>query len=134
MPKGVHPNHARGSRHYRWRAGGTAASNGYVRIRVGRKHPFADPNGYAYEHHIVWASAGNPRPPKGWLLHHVNGDKSDNRLENLRLVRRGEHNAEHLRADPRRCAQTGRLLPAGRTLDGVTHDARPALVHREKVT
>jgi hypothetical protein len=90
------------------------ASNGYVKVRVGRDHPLADPNGYAYEHLIVWCSAGRPRPPKGWVLHHENEDRPDNRLENLEMRRRGKHTAEHLAKDNRRCPETGRLLPKQR--------------------
>lgn len=109
--RGKHGNHARASRQHRWKPGGSVASNGYVKIRVGKEHPLADPNGYAYEHLVVWCAAGNPRPPRGWLLHHVNEDKTDNRIGNLELKPRGAHNAEHLAADNRRCPATGRLLP-----------------------
>lgn len=100
----------RGSEHHRWNDGRQISSHGYVKIRVGVDHPLADPNGYAYEHLLVWVSAGRERPPKGWLLHHKNDDKTDNRLSNLELLRRGVHNALHLAEHPRRCATTGRLL------------------------
>jgi len=126
MPRGKHGNHARASRQPRWKPGGLVSSHGYVKVRVGRGHPLADPNGYAYEHLVVWCAAGNPRPPKGYLLHHRNEDKTDNRIENLELIRRGEHNALHNR-ERGRDAQ-GRLLPkaaAGRRLDGVEHNEFP---------
>lgn len=127
MPKGVQENRARASRQHRWKPGGSVASNGYVKTRVGKDHPLADPNGYAYEHLVVWCAAGRPRPPRGWLIHHKNEDKTDNRLDNLELKKRGQHNAEHLASGPRRCPKTGRLLPkaAGRLLDGVQHDGFP---------
>lgn len=91
--------------------------------------PLADPNGYAYEHLVVWCAAGRPRPKRGEIIHHRNEDKTDNRLSNLELLTRGAHNAEHMAAR-KRCPQTGRLLPksAGRTLDGVVHDGYPARV------
>lgn len=82
----------RGSKHYRFNRGQMVASTGYVKIRVGRAHPLADPNGYAYEHLVVWCSAGNPRPAAGYELRHLNGDKLDSRIENLRLVSRAERN------------------------------------------
>jgi hypothetical protein len=72
-------------------------------------HPLADPNGWAYEHIVVWVSAGNARPLKGEVLHHVNEDKTDNRIENLRLMTRSEHNRLH-NAARGRCPETGRLL------------------------
>lgn len=94
MPRGKHRNHARGSRHPRWNLR-LLSTGGYVKVRVGQSHPLADPNGYAYEHLLVWVSAGNPLPAPGELLHHDNGDKQDNRIENLKLQTRSEHNAHH---------------------------------------
>jgi hypothetical protein len=42
MPKGYHQNHPRASRQHRWKPGGSVASNGYVKTRVGRDHPWRD--------------------------------------------------------------------------------------------
>lgn len=95
MPKGKHQNQLRGSRHPRWNHGKILSEEGYVKIRVGIGHPLADPNGYAYEHLIVWASAGRPLPGPGQILHHGNEDKQDNRLDNLELKTRPDHNAHH---------------------------------------
>ena len=122
-----HINLPRASRQHRWKPGGSVASNGYVKIRVGKGHPLADPNGYAYEHLVVWCAAGRSRPQRGEIIHHLNGDKTDNRLANLQLMKRGDHNAQHLSEEKRRCPRTGRLLPkqAGRLLDGVQHDGWP---------
>lgn len=89
--RGRHGNHARGSEHYRWNHYGRLfCSQGYARIRVGVEHPLADHQGYAYEHRLVWASA-HGAIPKGKELHHLNGDKLDNRLENLQLVKKTSH-------------------------------------------
>ena len=96
MPKGVHGNHARASRQHRWKPGGKLASNGYVRVRLGQGHPLADPNGYGYEHLVVWVAAGRSRPQRHQIIHHINGDKTDNRIENLEVMTRGAHNALHL--------------------------------------
>lgn len=89
------------------------ASNGYVKIRVGRGHPLADPNGYAYEHTLIWVSSGKPRPGRGQVLKHRNDVKTDSRIENLELLTRGElnrrKNAAHEK-DPR-----GRLLARAAT-------------------
>ena len=110
-------NTRRGAAHCRWNSDLILSEHGYVRVRVGVEHPLADPNGYAYEHLVVWCAAGHARPGAGELLHHKNEDKTDNRYSNLELTGRSEHSAHHIAA--RRRDATGRLL------DGVLHDGVP---------
>lgn len=109
MPKGQQENRARASRQHRWKPGSRVGSNGYVKVRLGVSHPLADPNGWGYEHLVVWVAAGNPKPKKGEILHHKNEDKTDNRIENLEVMTRGDHNRLHNK-ERARCPKTGRLL------------------------
>jgi hypothetical protein len=120
MSRGRHGNHAKANRQHRWTEEKIITKDGYVKLRVGLCHPLADPNGYAYEHLIVWVAAGNPRPFLGEVLHHKNGVKTDNRIENLESINRAEHNKQHNR-DMGRDPETGRFVGkrlAGRILYG----------------
>lgn len=121
--RGKHKNHARGSACHRWNDGRMVASTGYVKVRVGLSHPLADPNGYAYEHAVVWLAAGRPAPGPDEVIHHLNEVKTDNRIENLALTSREWHSRDHVAARERDA--NGRLLPAGDELDGVRHQAFP---------
>ncbi len=41
-------------------------------------------------HRHIWEYYRGPIPA-GWDIHHINGDKSDNRLENLEIYGKSEH-------------------------------------------
>ena len=109
--RGKHGNQAKAAANGRWSGTNKIISeHGYVKIRVGMTHPLADPNGYAYEHLLVWISSGNKIPTENELLHHKNEVKTDNRIENLKLMQRSDHGKYHI-TDRERDA-------AGRLLDG----------------
>lgn len=56
----------------------------------------ANSDGYALEHRQVLHDAGVRIPP-GLQVHHLNGDKSDNRLENLQVKAASDHHRDHIR-------------------------------------
>jgi len=54
-------------------------------------NPRADHWGYVKEHLYVWEKVHNRTLPKGWVIHHLNGIKNDNRPINLVAMTRGRH-------------------------------------------
>ena len=45
-------------------------------------------------HRVMWEHFNGPIP-KGHIVHHINEDKTDNRVENLVLMERAEHMRHH---------------------------------------
>lgn len=87
-----------GPEHPLWRGGRHKQPNGYIRL-VRPPHPFPEsitPGGWIYEHRAVMEVHLGRALNRREIVHHVNGDKSDNRIENLELVAsQSEHAAEH---------------------------------------
>lgn len=66
------------------------------------------------EHRWVWQQGHGPIP-SGYIIHHRNEVRDDNRLENLKLMQKGQHTREHLTGrrhgenrNPYRDPETGR--------------------------
>jgi transposase-like protein len=81
-----------GADHTRWK-GGRRLNGKYVEIWLPPNHPMrvmANAVGYTAEHRLVLA-VHLGRPLERWeTVHHINGDPTDNRVENLQL-RQGKH-------------------------------------------
>ena len=55
------------------------------------EHPRANKRGYVKEHILAWERANSKSLPIGWVIHHLNGIKNDNRTENLIAMPNGNH-------------------------------------------
>lgn len=89
-----------GKQNGQWKGGKSIASNGYVLLRVGTGHHLADVRGYAYEHRIVAESMIGRSLKRAEQVHHVNGNKMDNRPENLEVVPSPAHHHAFHRSEP----------------------------------
>jgi SWI/SNF-related matrix-associated actin-dependent regulator 1 of chromatin subfamily A len=96
-----------------WKGGRQIDADGYVMV-LAPEHPRARTNGYFYEHilimeqhlgrYVLW--------PKE-VVHHKNGIKQDNRIENLQLLTQAEHHREHnrfLHMDGGRAGTGGKII------------------------
>lgn len=82
-----------GSKATNWK-GGTITIRGY-KYKYAPNHPNATQKGYVFEHRLVIEKKlGRYLKPEE-EVHHINKDRSDNRLNNLELMKRGEHQRMH---------------------------------------
>lgn len=83
-----------GELHPKWK-GGRIKIGYYWYLRV-PQHPNADSRGYVAEHIFVMSSWLRRPLKRGEVVHHINEDKEDNRLENLKLTTVQLHPTEHI--------------------------------------
>jgi hypothetical protein len=76
--------------HGRWKGGKRVSSWGYVMVRIpGEKR-------YEREHRLLMEQHLGRKLKRSEDVHHKNGDKTDNRIENLELLSHSQHSKLHM--------------------------------------
>ena len=91
----------RGENHYLWK-GGRTIRDGYNRVRLERG--VCEDVHYATEHRLLWEQSHSMSVPDNCDVHHINGNRCDNRPWNLLLMPHAEHTRLHKTG---KCHMTG---------------------------
>jgi HNH endonuclease len=83
-----HQQQPRGNKSSAWKTG-RISTHGYVFLYA-PDHPRARDR-HVFEHIIVWEKAHNKSLPDGWVIHHLNGIRNDNRINNLIALPNRKH-------------------------------------------
>lgn len=91
----IHGHNQKGETHWQWKGGRQITKKGYVIVQA-KGHPRATWAGYVFEHILVMEEMIGRRLEPNEEVHHINGNKQDNRRENLELFQsHSEHMERH---------------------------------------
>lgn len=96
----------------------TLQTNGYYREYSGK-----------YLHRAVWEYF-NGKIPEGYVIHHIDGDKSNNDLTNLQLMTISDHTKSHMEIAQHICKYCGKEFESKCNFTGKCHFCSSACKHK----
>lgn len=79
-----------GNKNPQWKGGSISDGHGYIRYRV-------SPSKYQLEHRYIMEKKLGRELKRSEHVHHINGVKDDNRIENLIVLNKSAHHSLHKR-------------------------------------
>lgn len=111
----------RGKLNASWKHDRKVSRYGYIQVRS-LEHPFRDGEGFVFEHRLIAEKYllndensvtidGKRYLRPDYIVHHINHDRQDNRVENLAVMTKPEHSKMHACETPMlRDAKTGKFI------------------------
>ena len=105
-----------GSKSASWNGGRKKTNKGYILV-LNKEHPRSSNNeGYVFEHILNMERHIGRYLKDDEVVHHINGIKDDNRIENLKLMTHGEHTRLHHTGSKRSLETRKRISKAKREM------------------
>lgn len=92
----------------RWKGGTIVRADGYVLVRIGIIGKSEKGARYKLQHRIIMEKKIGRPLLRSEIIHHKDGDRSNNKISNLEILTQAEHAKEHYKS--REKTKKGRLV------------------------